>query len=228
MGHGEEFNKFLQSITQPTVIVFDEFEKVYHITEEQEAMLTLLDGVYPSKKLFLLTCNDKYKLTSHLKNRPGRIYYMLDFDGLNQDFITEYCQDKLLAKEHIPQVCAVSAMFDAFNFDMLKAMVEEMNRYGESPTEVLEFLNVRPEFSEDKYYDVKMTIEGKQLTYDKHHLDNRWHGNPITEEIELSYRWPQTCTSGDDEGSVDYEYTSTKFCSQHIQRMDGNKGEFVF
>ena len=45
---GEAFNAFIQSIEQPVIVVFDEFEKVYD-EAEQEAMLTLLDGVYPSK-----------------------------------------------------------------------------------------------------------------------------------------------------------------------------------
>ena len=51
--HGEQFNLFLHSITQPVVVLFDEFEKVYGEGAQQQ-MLTLLDGVYPSKKLFLL------------------------------------------------------------------------------------------------------------------------------------------------------------------------------
>ena len=55
----------------------------------QDAMLTLLDGVYPAKMLFLLTTNDKYKVSNHMRNRPGRIYYVIDFEGLSSDFIRE-------------------------------------------------------------------------------------------------------------------------------------------
>ncbi len=33
-----------------------------------------------------------------------------------------------------------------FNFDMLKALVEEMNRYNETPTDALAMLNAKPEF----------------------------------------------------------------------------------
>lgn len=69
---GDAFNAFIQSIEQPVIIVFDEFEKVYD-EGEQEAMLTLLDGVYPTKKLFVLTCNDKWRVNQHMRNRPGRI-----------------------------------------------------------------------------------------------------------------------------------------------------------
>ena len=71
--HGDQFNTLIQSIDQPCVILFDEFEKVYD-RDEQEAILTLLDGVFPSKKLFILTCNDKWRVDAHMRNRPGRIF----------------------------------------------------------------------------------------------------------------------------------------------------------
>ena len=78
----------------------DEFEKTY--TKEgknyQAKILTLFDGVYSSKKLFLLTCNDKSKMDSHMLNRPGRLYYLLEFHGLDQAFIREYCEDNLIRK----------------------------------------------------------------------------------------------------------------------------------
>ena len=42
--HGDRFNQLMQTIEQPCVVLFDEFEKVYD-KEEQESILTLLDGV---------------------------------------------------------------------------------------------------------------------------------------------------------------------------------------
>jgi hypothetical protein len=130
---GERFNAFIQSILQPYIVLFDEFEKVYrqstaaevaeveriaryndghhnlhHFVDynngessssssaantisnpSQDAILTLLDGVYPSTMLFLFTVNDKTKLSRNMMNRPGRIYYVLDFAGLEANFIRE-------------------------------------------------------------------------------------------------------------------------------------------
>jgi hypothetical protein len=45
--HGDEFNLFIQSISQPAIIFFDEFKKVYKENEEetQEQMFTLFNGV---------------------------------------------------------------------------------------------------------------------------------------------------------------------------------------
>jgi len=190
--HGDEFNLFIQSISQPTIIFFDEFEKVYRNDHEnqQEKMLTLFDGVYSSQKLFLLTCNDKSRLNDHLLNRPGRIYYMLEYGGLEPDFITEYCEDNLLQKEHISSVCAISALFSSFNFDMLKAMVEDMNRYGESPSEVLKYLNVRPDVSRPENYSVKLIVGGNNTL--KEGLQNSWSGNPLKEVVNIYHHDMET------------------------------------
>lgn len=65
---GDTFSTLIQNINQPVLFLFDEFEKTYG-DRGQEAILTLLDGVYPSKKLFLLTSNDKYRIDSHIDRR---------------------------------------------------------------------------------------------------------------------------------------------------------------
>lgn len=141
---GDEFNSFIQSIDVPAILIFDEFEKVYS-WQDQDKILTLFDGVYPTKKLFVLTTNNSHAVSSFLKNRPGRIYYTFKFDTLAQEFIKEYCEDNLLDKEQIPAILKYTQIFSFFNFDMLAAAVEEMNRYGETLQEVLGYLNITPE-----------------------------------------------------------------------------------
>lgn len=156
--HGDAFNQLLASIEQPAIILMDEFEKVYNEQEYQEAVLTLLDGMMTSKKLFVLTVNNKYKVNEHMKNRPGRIYYALDFSGLEVEFIREYCLDNLKNTDEIENIVRISAMFRAFNFDMLKAMVEEINRYDETAFEVIEMLNAKPLDTDDTVtYEVVVT-----------------------------------------------------------------------
>lgn len=174
---GDSFNKLIQDIDQPCMVLFDEFEKVYD-SDEQESMLTLLDGVYPSQKLFVLTCNDKWRVDKHMRNRPGRIFYMLDFTGLDQEFIREYCEDNLdLDKQHhIAKVCQISSLFSEFNFDMLKALVEEMNRYGEEPKDALKMLNAKPEYDGGAMYTTRVWVNNiERLVY---HPKN-FEGNPL-------------------------------------------------
>jgi hypothetical protein len=216
---GEEFNGFMQMIEQPTVILFDEFEKVYD-REQQEAMLTLLDGVYPSKKLFVITCNDKWRVNEHMRNRPGRIFYMMDYKGLEQDFIIEYCEDNLKAKEHIQTICRIASMFDQFNFDMLKAMVEEMNRYGETPQQVMKMLNAKPEFSGEARY--KVTLQPKGLEIPDGMLETtEWVGNPLTNRINLDYKV-------EDNETEDFDWENCRFTNEDLKQVDANSGKFIF
>lgn len=175
---GVTFNNFMQGIQQPCVVIFDEYEKVY--ARRQEALLTLLDGVYPSKKLFLMTSNSKSKVGQYLMNRPGRLFYVIDFHGINWQLINAYLEENLKDKTHIEAVLAITVLMSEPNFDMIKALVEEMNRYEESPFQSLQFLNIRPQFS-DKF-NFKTTVvdpEGKSTS------DITWCGNPMKEPIKL-------------------------------------------
>jgi hypothetical protein len=185
--HGDGFNKLIQDIDQPCVILFDEFEKVYG-EEEQQAILTLMDGVFPTKKLFVLTCNDKWRINSHMRNRPGRLFYMLEFRGLDVDFITEYCEDNLDDKSHINRICQLSALFAEFNFDMLKALVEEMNRYQEDPRAAMEMLNAKPEYDGGSKYNVSVLHNGKPVEKVN---PSTWEGNPLsTSKVRVYFSAP--------------------------------------
>lgn len=211
--HGDQFNAFIQSISQPAVILFDEFEKVYLMDDDtnyQEKILTLFDGVYSSQKLFLLTCNDKYRMDSHMMNRPGRLYYLLEFDGLDQDFVIEYCEDNLLNKGFIQAVAATASLFQSFNFDMLKAMVEDMNRYDESPSEVLKFLNIRLDNGGYEKFNVKLIVDGKKVE----NAQANWSGgSPVSQVIRI-HNYEE-----------DKEYV---FSSKHLKKLEPKTRVFTF
>lgn len=201
--HGEKFNSFLQSIDHECVVLFDEFEKTYD-ADQQESLLTLFDGVFPSKKLFILTCNDKYRIDKHMRNRPGRIFYTIDYKGLTEQFIREYCEDNLNEKKYVDQICSIAAMFSAFNFDMLKALIEEMNRYNESPDKSLEMLNVKAEYSGDMVYLVQVeTASGTVFPEELLSGETEIEVNPLALDeyyLDLRVRLPGTSkkTSEDD------------------------------
>lgn len=165
---GDEFNAFIQSIDVPAIVIFDEFEKVYN-WESQNKILTLFDGVYPTKKLFVLTTNDSHSVNNFLKNRPGRIYYSFKFDTLAQEFIKEYCEDNLNDKSQIPSILKYTQIFSFFNFDMLAAAVEEMNRYGEPLQEVLNYLNIVPENKSSETYVVRFIVGDFVKVLEKNH-----------------------------------------------------------
>lgn len=181
---GDQFNQLMQDIGE-AVILFDEFEKVYNSRNEQDCLLTLLDGVYPTKKLFILTSNDRWAINSYMNNRPGRIYYSINYGGLSPEFIEEYCQDRLNNKEHISKLVSYSSLFTAFNFDMLKAIVDEMNMYNETPHEAIQLLNARPDYEQDSRtsYDVKLLFKGVEISLsDNLYETTTFYGNPLVVE----------------------------------------------
>jgi hypothetical protein len=223
---GDKFNSFIQSIEQPTIILFDEFEKVYD-GDHQEHILTLLDGVFPSKKLFMLTCNDKWRVDAHMRNRPGRIYYMMDFKGLAADFIIEYCEDNLKAKEHIEKIVQIASLFSEFNFDMLKALVEEMNRYNEAPEQALKILNAKPEFDQGTTnYTVELSIAGVPVD-SKDIGRGEWKGNPLQSNINVNYKEYDGEISVDS-GDEDWDWGDVKFTPSDLKKIDSQNGKFIF
>jgi len=213
---GDRFNKFIQDINQPAIVLFDEFEKIYD-KDQQEVMLTLLDGVFPSKKLFILTCNDKWRVDQHMRNRPGRLFYSIDFSGLSPAFIREYCQDKLENKAHINKVVKIASLFEKFNFDMMKALVEEMNRYNETPEQAIELLNAKVEYSSRITYEVELFKNNMKI---KENVDTLWTGNPLIGNIIIDYY----ITNND----ITEEDISVEFKPEHLVSMHHDDGSMTF
>lgn len=244
---GDIFNELIQGLQQPCMVLFDEFEKVYD-EDQQEAILTLLDGVFPTKKLFVFTCNSKHKVDVNMQNRPGRIFYMIDYKGLDVDFIREYCEDNLKNKAEIPFICKASLLFESFNFDMLKALVEEMNRYDEPAAKSLEMLNAKPEFNARVEYGISITKDGLPL------MGNMWpqefNGNPsdmkkmqvditvpkeslevqevITNMIKNGGVSERSLLSDENDNEEDGEHYRFVISAKDLISVEVDKGEFIF
>lgn len=211
---GEAFMEFLTSINQPTIILFDEFEKVYSERNAQQSILTLLDGVFPSKKLFIMTVNESHRLDTNMINRPGRIFYSIKYDGLDEAFIIEYVNDILVNKNNASGIFKIISLFRSFNFDMLKALVEEMNRYDETAAQALQLLNISPEYDSTVYSVSVATPDGLVIDgQDRlaHMSPNEWSNPLATEEIGVQFVHPLL---KDNDG--DSEWISTIFTLNDI------------
>jgi hypothetical protein len=162
---GDHFNNFLASIGERVVVIFDEYEKVYNERHEQEAMLTLLDGTKSRDMLIILTTNNKQAINENMINRPGRLFYKIDFSGLDKNAVEEYCDEKLLNKDHKDQVVSMVDSFYPFSFDMMQSVVEEMNRYNEAPMDALRILNVRPKYRKTTLYTATIMYNDKPIQW---------------------------------------------------------------
>lgn len=152
---GEEFCTFIASIKQKAIILFEEFDKNFsassHVDNEDEdsdqtvnSILSLLDGIYNSDKLYLFTSNSG--LPYYLHNRPSRVYYHYEYAPVLDSAIVEgYCKDNLHdpSDERIQNIVTMTAMAYEFSFDMLQAVVEEANRYpNQKIKELVQAINV--------------------------------------------------------------------------------------
>lgn len=144
---GSDFNSVFGKLPD-SVVVFDEFEKVYS-SHEQADLLTLFDGTVNSKCLFLLTANSYAGINSHLINRPGRLLYSIEFDGLSEDVIDEYLEVNLQHPDLAAGIRKVFSVFSGTTFDMMKGLVDEVNRTGQEATELLPYLNI--DIASDEY-----------------------------------------------------------------------------
>lgn len=176
--NGADLQGLLSTLEVPTLFFLDEFEKVFSTDEAQEPMLSLLDGTMGTKHLFVLTVNNMWKVNEHFKNRPGRLYYHLSFEGLDSDFVREYGEDNLENKEHMDELLQLAELFEEFNFDMLKAVVEESNRYGEPPLATVKMLNVTP--SESEFVYAVTITDKKNEVVEK----TSWRGNTLFIDYE--------------------------------------------
>ena len=214
-------NKFLNTIVEPAMIFFDEFEKIFERSGEQNKLLSLLDGVYMNKKLFVLTCNDKTGIIAHMNNRPGRIFYSIEYTGLEADFIREYCTDNLKDKSQIDSVCKIAALFTEFNFDLLKAVVEEMNRYGETAESAIKILNASPDGSESETYNYTLFFKGERIPYTDikddmgSRIGNTIWCNPLAGVNDIAH-------------DIDGVHTALEFKTSNLISIDPVTGEFFF
>jgi len=224
---GDQFNLFLQEIGD-CIVLFDEFEKIYD-KDSQQGLLTLLDGIFTTKKLILLTTNSYVGINDHLHNRPGRIYYNLEFNGLDYDFIMEYGQEKLENKDHLANLGVVASMVNPMSFDILQAIIEESNRYKESPVKALEMLNVKMNQSYADTFTIKVDNKpGAKHPFfkmDSEEGDDRTvRANPFR-PFYFSYYTSVKKTKRNPSG---LDYQEAMLSPEQLRVFDGLKGIYVY
>ncbi|MCA9749413.1 MAG: AAA family ATPase, partial [Romboutsia sp.] len=155
---GVEFKQFLQDLKQEAIILIDEFEKIYtNEDNNQEEFLSILDGVFENKKLFIFTTNT-LDINQFLKNRPNRIRYLREYDGLEKPIILEIIDDLLENKSKKKELIEVLNILSSVSMDVLLHLIQEMNYYEESARQAVKHLNIQVEHTT---FDVRLYFNGK-------------------------------------------------------------------
>ena len=125
---------FLHKIEQECVVLFDEFEKHFNLRDRegddndkpQEQFLSLFDGIDTGKKLFIVTCNNTYRLNDFFLNRPGRFHYHIEFKYPTAEEVKEDMEDNCVDTDEIKSIMSF-ARFCPLNFDSLRAIAFEIH-----------------------------------------------------------------------------------------------------
>lgn len=169
---------FIDSIDTECVVLFDEFDKATRqhtdgygnssiaVPQVSDSLLSLFDGISTHKKLYILTANDIDRVNKQLINRPGRIYYRFDFNGLDETAIRSYCEGQLKDQTQVRDILTIASLVHQFSFDMLQALVEECNSFHIEPKEACKALNIAPELSGDFKITVRSRDTGHECWVD--------------------------------------------------------------
>ena len=84
-------------------------------------------------------------------NRPGRIRYLSEYESLGNDIINEVIDETLNNKSYKNEMLDVMQILGTVSMDILVGLIDEVNRYGETPKVAASYLNIRPE---DTHYSV--------------------------------------------------------------------------
>ena len=150
---GKSFLNFLNTVGE-CVLFFDEIGKNFATNSDrnnrgnereqnnQDELLTMMDGTSSIKRLFLITENEKININKYMLDRPGRVYYHFKYGKLEEDVISEYSEANGIDKVMINEIIESSRKIKEFSFDILKCIVDEQKRYNESVSDTLKDLNV--------------------------------------------------------------------------------------
>lgn len=170
----DSFKSLLSNISQEIIVFIDEFEKIYHTTELQNNFLSILDGIFEGKKMFLFTSNEKGKVNQYMLNRPGRVHYLREYDGLEDSIVQEVISDNLNNQDDKKELMEVLNVLGTITMDILVSLIKEMNLYKETAREAIKCLNLKPESS---MYEVNIFQSEAELG------KTRIHHHPLTSEF---------------------------------------------
>ena len=157
--HGSDFIDFITSPKLGECIIFlDEFEKMYAKQEHQQELLSIMDGNYSTKLIFLLTVNED-RLNDYLVNRLNRIKYCKTYYDLDAETIDSVIDDMLVNKEHTQSIHSFFEKVNLKTFDLLVNLIKEMNLFNEDALVCGSHLNLKPH---TKIYEVYEIFSGKE------------------------------------------------------------------
>ena len=163
-GYSEaEFESFITNPALNNSIIFiDEFEKYYgEDSDYEDALLSIMDGIYTTHNIFLLTVNASRLISDKLKNRLGRIKYHKQYFTIEESIVNDAIDDLLIHKEHRDSIKNVLDLIPTISFDIITTLIREVNLFNESAEECIKHLNI---VKESVHYEISV-FNGKHREF---------------------------------------------------------------
>lgn len=133
----------LSKIKTGYLLIIDEFEKNYE-EDDQNKLLSFLDGVQSSKRMIIIIANNQRKLTPYILDRPNRMLFRRDFEGITREELNDYL-DSRIGNEHADLRADLNNYVRVtrnISFDIVTNIVETALLFGFDFKEILELLNI--------------------------------------------------------------------------------------
>lgn len=151
---------------KPYVFFIDEYEKMFEDVSDQSSLLTILDGVYQTNILWLFTVNEISKVSPYMLNRPSRIRYNFEYDGVKRSVAETIVRDKL--KDHdenvIQTMLSIIDITRVNTFDTILSLIEEVKLYPDaSASDIIENFSLSEGDITITRPTVDFSLDGKPL-----------------------------------------------------------------
>jgi len=151
---------------------------VYAESKSQEELLTLFDGVVDSRKMFILTTNNR-KINEFFINRPSRIKYRKDFTTISEETLDIIIEEQLENKEYSRDLKDIVYALGEVGKDLILNIIEEVNLHNVKPKEAIMGMNIEIPPSQ---WTLKASVDLKNI-------NTEYYGNPLDEEKLVLSSW---------------------------------------
>lgn len=148
---GDEFLKHLGNVSKSEDDVVTDKDKERFSTDQivrmrqqkkQDKLLPFFQGVNNTKRLIVIIDNHSTGLGEFLRDRPGRLRYIFDYEGVEKQVVKELAEYYELSEEKV-EPCIVYATRYQVSFDMIHEVIREWIEYPDLTIEqITEDLNV--------------------------------------------------------------------------------------
>lgn len=197
----KDYLAFIESLGS-VVVLFDEFlkklsnldipvdeENRYNAKRErantaQDNLLTFLQGTGNSKRLTILIDNDSAMLSQYIKDRPGRMRYLYNYEAIEPAVVEAVGQDAGLNAAQIEELVLYTQLTQT-TFDVMRVIIQEWTFFPGVPlSDITDVLNVPSVRSyEPETFKVEVLEVGPESRF---HETGKLEGKAVGKSIVIS------------------------------------------